>query len=169
MYILIPTGSSLAGHRPRLCKISPFSRSTPLPSPHFTLPQFSLTILGLSKTFGFKINEDEVLLNFIELHQVRFKYTWVHVRVHQSKIARRCLLEQKLRSTWVETAWGALYRQVLLESSLQGEGELLCKLCSTVIILRKTLQKGNSCRKGNIPFFPGKMWKSWLHHSCLMF
>ena len=27
---------------------------------------------------------------------------------------------------------------------------------------------GNSCRKSNMPFIPGKMWKSWLHHNCLM-
>ena len=43
-----------------------------------------------------------------ELYRLRFKYTWVHVQVHRSELARRGVLEHKLSRTWVETAQGAL-------------------------------------------------------------
>ena len=40
---------------------------------------------------------------------------------------------------------------------------------SVMTVTKHNARRGNSCRKGNMPFFPGKMGKSWLHHNCLMF
>ena len=47
------------------------------------------------------------------LHRLWLKYSWGHVEVLLSELARRGVLQLGLRSTWVETARGALCSQVL--------------------------------------------------------
>ena len=56
-----------------------------------------------------------------KLCQLSFKYIWVHVRLHQYKLARRGVLEYKLGYTWVENAWGALCRQVFRSRACEAE------------------------------------------------
>ena len=70
---------------------------------------------------------DEVLLKKAKLHQLSFKYTWVHVWVHWSELARRGELEHELWCTWDETARGALCRQVLQSRACEAEENLSAK------------------------------------------
>ena len=53
--------------------------------------------------------------------------TRVHVWVHQSELARRGELEHDIGCTWVETAWGALCRQVLRSQACEAEENLSAK------------------------------------------
>ena len=62
-----------------------------------------------------------------ELHRLSFKYTWVHVWVHRSELARRGVLIHELGCTWVETAQGALCRQVLRSRACEAEENLSAK------------------------------------------
>ena len=62
-----------------------------------------------------------------ELHRLSFKYTWVHVRVLWSKLARRGELKHELECTWVKTAQGALCRQVLRSRACEAEENLSAK------------------------------------------
>ena len=67
-----------------------------------------------------------------EIHRFSFKYTWVHVWVHRSKLARRGVLKHQLGCTWVKTALGALCRQVLRSLVCEVEESLpaKCTECS---------------------------------------
>ena len=62
-----------------------------------------------------------------ELQILRFKYTWVEVWVHPSKLERRGVHEHELRCTWVETAQVALSRQVLRSGPCEAEENSFAK------------------------------------------
>ena len=62
-----------------------------------------------------------------ELHWLRFKYTWVHVQVHRSELARKGELEHELGCTWVETARGNLCTEVLRSRACKAEEKLSAK------------------------------------------
>ena len=62
-----------------------------------------------------------------ELHLISFKYTRVHVWVHRSELARRGVLKHEFGCTWVETAQGALCRQVLQSRACEAEENFSAK------------------------------------------
>ena len=78
-----------------------------------------------------------------ELHRLRFKYTWVHVRVHRSELARRGVLKHEPRCTWVETVQGALCRHVLQTQACEAEENFSakCTECSFNPIDNKEVAK----------------------------
>ena len=78
-----------------------------------------------------------------KLLQLKFKYTWVHVQVHQSALARRGVPKHEIGCTWVETAGGALCRQVLQCRADEAEKNLSakCSKCSFNLNVNKEVAK----------------------------